>query len=808
MVHSLITLFPPTATKFDTNGLGSLGEAISCIVTEERNGSFELEMVYPTTGKHYKDIVNQSILYVKPNPVDSPQAFRIYAYSKPMDGLVTYQAAHISYDLSGYPVKPFTASSAVVAFSYLTSNPFTFWTDVATSGTIKIETPSPIRSVLGGSENSILEIFGGEYKFDNFVVRHYNHRGMNRGVVIRYGKNLIDVKQEENVSGIYTDILPYWYGEVDELPTLVTLPELTIATISESYYFRRIYPLDMSSSFQDKPFVVDLRDAANEWIKVNNPSIPSTSFDISFAQLEQVEEYENLVLLERVELCDEVTVEYPDFGISATAKVIKTVYNVMSGSYDSVTLGDVRSTLSQTIYGQEGYIKNTKDAFQSELNGAMNSLSSAFNKNLNEVKSELEQATENATNWITNGKGYVVAVKNSIGQWTEICILDNPDITKAVKVWRWNNGGLGYSSHGYNGPYALAITQDGQINADFILAGSMSASLIKTGVLNADLIKSGFLSASRIKSGTLYLGGTQYGSNIILYETRNGADVKYGEIGDFTDISAITVGNLYTKYIFDDSDFKNYFFDLSLANFPGSVGLHQNIAMSGSTAVRFYCYGGSGSGPVSSIKEEIGAYLTSGVDEDGNKILSGPYTGLIVDTGFDGMYVDKIISPNSLNIMSVSKDYGTRVLTSNTSTTSIVEDIGEGEIDDEGKCYVYFDDVFLKAAATNVEYQIFLQKEGAGDIWVSEKTNQYFVVEGTKNLKFSWNAKVKKIGEEYERLTNYQVPTIEKTDYEEIYLTDMTYLSKESVREQEDMQMNDLKDILKEKEEAIYEAIK
>ena len=90
----------------------------------------------------------------------------------------------------------------------------------------------------------------------------------------------------------------------------------------------------------------------------------------------------------------------------------------------------------------------------------------------------MQQAIENATKLISGGLGGYVIIHSSTGgnHPDEILIMDTDDINTASKVWRWNKGGLGYSSTGYNGPYALAMTQDGQIVADFITTGTMSAS--------------------------------------------------------------------------------------------------------------------------------------------------------------------------------------------------------------------------------------------------------------------------------------------------------------------------------------------
>lgn len=388
MVYPLITLYSPTETEFKTNGLGSLSEASSCSVVEVANGEFELEMVYPVTGRRYKDLVNRAIIYAKPNPIDPPQPFRIYEISRPMNGLVTFYAAHISYDLSGYPIKPFTAENAQAAMLGLKNNavvnhPFTFWTDKAVNSTFTVDTPISTRGVLGGSEGSILDTYKGEYKFDGFQVHLYTRRGEDRGVVIRYGKNLTDLKQEENFSKVYTGVLPYWKGvNEDEEDVLVELPEVFVPT-EGTYTFTNIYTMDMSSEFETQPTVEELRIRTQRYIKDNEIGTPTVSLTVSFAQLEQTEEYKHLASLERVELFDTIKVEFPEMNVSATAKVCQTNYNVLTGRYSSVTIGNVRSNISSTIINQgEEAAQIAKEEAKSAAKSAVNAQTQAdiFNK--------------------------------------------------------------------------------------------------------------------------------------------------------------------------------------------------------------------------------------------------------------------------------------------------------------------------------------------------------------------------------------------------------------------------------------------
>lgn len=463
----MIVLFESVSTEFITNGLGALPDAISCVVTEERNGEYELEMEYPITGKRYSDLLLRRIIVAKSNPYSDAQPFRIYSISKPINGVVTINAEHISYDLSGIPVSPFSSDSVVSALVKMKEAstvpcPFAFWTDKTTKATIEVTKPSSIRSLLGGVKGSILDVYGGEYEFDKYTVKLHNSRGTNRGVTIRYGKNLTDLKQEENCSVVYTGVYPFWYSEQDGLMTL----NEKIIEADGNYNFTRIYPLDLSQEWQEKPTENQLKERAKSYMVKNRIGVPKVSLDVSFVQLAQSEEYNDIAILENVYLCDTVNVEFPELGVSATAKCNKTVFNVLTNKYEKIELGDAKSNLVSTISEQSKDISNVP------------------------TKNFMEQAIENATQMITGGLGGYVVMHSSTGgkHPDEILIMDTDNINKATKVWRWNKGGLGYSGTGYMGPYATAITADGRIVADFITAGEFDGAIIKAGTICADML--------------------------------------------------------------------------------------------------------------------------------------------------------------------------------------------------------------------------------------------------------------------------------------------------------------------------------
>lgn len=346
-------LYSATETNFNHNGIGILSACVSCEVTEEANGIFELAMTYPMDGIHFDKIGDRAIIKAKADQFRDPQLFRVYAISKPMNGIVSVLAEHISYDLSGIPVKPFSSPTASTALTMLKDNavvpcPFDFWTDKETQANFKVSVPASIRSRLGGVEGSILDVYGGDYEFDNFTVKLHNSRGQNRGVSIRYGKNLTDIQQDQNCSHVATGVYPYWVDS--EGAVLVELPE-KVVNAPGTYNFVKIRTLDLSSDFETQPTVEQLRAKTETYIKNNNIGVPAVSWSVSFEQLSKSEEYKHLALLERVSLFDTVNVEFPALGVSATAKAVKLVYDVIADKVKSVTLGSVRSNIADTIAG-------------------------------------------------------------------------------------------------------------------------------------------------------------------------------------------------------------------------------------------------------------------------------------------------------------------------------------------------------------------------------------------------------------------------------------------------------------------------
>lgn len=466
-------LYDKNETNFNHNGIGFLVDTVKAVVTEERNGSYELSFQYPITGQFYTEIANGAIIKVKANETSSPQLFRIYKISKPLKGIVTYSAEHISYDLNGIPLLGLSINNTTpqIAIARAIENaglesPFKAFSDISTLNDISIKMPCSVRALLGGQTGSILDVWGGEYEFDNFNIKLHAHRGDDNGVLIEYGKNLQDLKQESNIAECYTHLMPYASyntkdessGETETVNVYLTEKVIPL-TQSENIGHNKAYIMDFSEYFGDNEEITEdkLRTKAIAYAAATELGTPKVSITVSFVQLWKTEEYKNIAPLERVKMCDTVTVRFSKLGVTAKAKIIKTVYDTLREKYESITLGDAKSSFADTVNEQQGTIGMIKNSVK---------------RGQAQAVEELKKAILNATNLITgHSGGYVVL--NPAEKPQEILILDAPNIKEAVRVWRWNSGGLGFSETGYNGKYSTAITMDGSIVADFITAGTL-----------------------------------------------------------------------------------------------------------------------------------------------------------------------------------------------------------------------------------------------------------------------------------------------------------------------------------------------
>lgn len=495
-------LYDQSEKEFTSGGLGFLADCTSFRVSEERNGIFEAEFVYPITGPKYELIQERAIVLATHDDTGIPQPFDIYARSAPIDGLVTFYAHHISYRLSNAVVMPFTAESCSDAMAQIQANlitdrddDFTFWTDKTTTGDYAKTVPSIVRTTLGGEEGSILDVYGkGDYMFDKFAVKLYANRGRDTNVEIRYGKNLVNLEHKIDRSDAYNAIVPFWLNE--ETGTLVTLPEGYVSYDDGTAYIVAI-PFSMNEYFESQPTEAELRTQAQNLLDSSDAWVPDEGFSVDFVQLWQTEEYEQYAPLQRVNLCDTVRVYYPELGVNAVRqKVVKTVYNTLLDRYDEITLNELPTTLSGMT--QQQIMTDTSN------NVTIEGMRASINLAIQLIRGGLG--------------GYIAMPADQDGLPQLIYLLDQPDIDDAVNVIRLGSDGISRSSNGVAGPFTSIISMSGAItgnltgNVFVVLSGTNLAQLLGMvlGSENVAAIKSTNPFALVDGSGSL---GYRYGGS-------------------------------------------------------------------------------------------------------------------------------------------------------------------------------------------------------------------------------------------------------------------------------------------------------
>ena len=499
--------------------VGFLPDTLTCKVTEERNGIYELTMTYPVSGPLFSELKVDRFVKAKPNDTSENQLFRIYEITKPINGIVTVNAEHVSYALSHFPISNVSVSgNATTVMNTLLTNARNNLSSahgfsVATSDITTVKEfamgVGSVRSALGGVAGSVLDTFGGEYEFDNYAIRLHKNRGEDTGVIVSYGKNLTDIKVTTSMEKCYTHLFPYYLKD----DKLILISGRRIAVTNNAGIAERVLIKDFTSFFDEGDEVTEatLLSKANAWLEDNDINTPSINVTVSFLHLWQSPEYSTVAALEKVSLCDYVTVQHSILGVDIKAQVIKTVYDSLGEKYDKIELGSAKANFADTI-------KQTSD----QLKEAINLIEGADTASLkSEITEAYTKAIEDATKAITgNSGGYVVLNPSNNPQ--ELLVMNTNSIETATKLWRWNLSGLGYSSNGYNGPYKTAITMDGKINADFITTGSLTANIIKAGVLTSVdgtaffNLETGVIQTAKanITGGTIKIGGDSYYTEI------------------------------------------------------------------------------------------------------------------------------------------------------------------------------------------------------------------------------------------------------------------------------------------------------
>ena len=438
-------LFPADAVDFTTNGIGALLDATKCEVTEERNGVYELSMTYKTSGQYYSELECDRIILAKTSESttrDTWQAFSIYSIEEGLNGTVNILAEHVSYRANYIPIKPFTAEGIQNAVAGLNNPnnqleecPFTVYSDIVNPTTrFELNEPASLRACLGGAEGSMLDRFSsrgtGEFLWDNFDIHFLTHRGSDKGEEIRYRKNLSEFTRTLDSTGIATGCLAYWTGEIetgegDEATRSIAtyMSDVQYSDIRDIYPVKKTVTINATEDFEDVPTKSQLNAYALAY--VNELSEIMESFEVDFYDPSNT-----------IRLCDTVKVICSIYNrdkliktINFSAKVIKTVWDVLTERYKKITIGDNRSDLASTLDEKS---QEATEAAVSAVNNKMVSVYQYVDSEVGEAVLAIGEQIETLDGEIDTVTGQVSTLSSTVSTHTSEIAANSQAISTKV----------------------------------------------------------------------------------------------------------------------------------------------------------------------------------------------------------------------------------------------------------------------------------------------------------------------------------------------------------------------------------------
>lgn len=457
----MINIYESTETTFTHNGLATL-QPSRCIVSEKLNGEYQLDLEHPIDAEgRWKHLAEDNLLRA-PTP-EGDDLFRIYKDIETLSRIPRVQARHLSYDLLTDLVinnAPTDATATAALQTALQGTGFTGTSDVSGLNSVRWVRKNRLACILGDEDNSIVSRWGGEAYRRQRRFDMQAQRGMDRGVSIRYRKNLTGLELERDVTSVITRVMPT--GLAEDGQTVLSLPEIYVDSPLIGNYFKpkekHIHYGDIRLGEEGYETEEDVYAALHARVMAEYDAgldKPTVSGKISFVDLSQTTEYKHYRQLERIHLGDTVHIWHADLGIDTTARIVGYTWDALLERYISLEIGQPALTISAMIKQQNQQLL----------------------QQTTQRSDALQAAIDEATGIITSpGRSYVRFLP-SLSNPAEILIMDAPDPETASNVMRFNQAGWGLSTTGINGPYATAATALG------IVADS-----ITTGLLNADKI--------------------------------------------------------------------------------------------------------------------------------------------------------------------------------------------------------------------------------------------------------------------------------------------------------------------------------
>ena len=458
-------LFEEHDINYASNGLGTLYEALRCDVFEEHNGTFDLELEYPTDGEMANDILEERQILAKPNDVDEPHAFRIYEIEKDLEsGVIFARASSVTNDLGGNLITQASVTDATpqMAFDAMTQNLieptiFNFVSDIQTRNEVQWSRINPLSAILGGEDDSMVTIWGGDIKRTNDTVYLYSRRGTDHSTTIRPGKNIESFNMVVSNKGIITKVLPYYTYTPVEIPeyemvteydgtstkqekkaaedAVIVRPEpvtvtgnVVISPNVDNYPINRYEPVDYSNNdyinelvdiyvetrmkeIEESETIIDttnlhadiqnyiiaeLNKEAEGYFVWENPGVDEPSVDIKadMIQLTDSDEWEEYKHLEHIQVSDTVDVYVAKFDIDVTVTIASVSYDSLSERVLDITAGTTRTSFTKSVAKQyDDRAKELEKYIDTLENGVYNSISKAANGKSNRFSGYTEPSS-------------------------------------------------------------------------------------------------------------------------------------------------------------------------------------------------------------------------------------------------------------------------------------------------------------------------------------------------------------------------------------------------------------------------------
>lgn len=733
---SKLILHAQKETEWNSLGYGPLNDAITPRVTRGRNAEYTLEFQYPVKGVlfEYLKVGNWVVTNAGTRAETENQRFEIQTITKPINGIVKVYAEHYRYQLlrsaikisSDYTGTPDMLLNKVLELTVPKTDFKVKPVVRLTQSTMKFSEPGKFQTAmdaLGGTAGSVLDLMGGEYVFNNNEISLPEKSGKKTEIVVAYGKNLLDIEQEDSIENTFTSIYPWAkYTPEGGKEQIITLDEVYIdGDYVNNYRTRRVEMIDFSQAGVTNKS--ELKQKAQAYVKNNKIGVPKVNIKTKFVDLAKSVQNGDLSRLEEVDLNDYITVAFNELGINVEAQIVKVVWRPDLEQFESVELGDTKTNLGEVI------LDNQPDPFDpSDLENKIDDMNNSWNDKFFDIQGDIDDFNDILNN---PGQGHVV-IYPSMKDPQEIYIMDTKNINTARQMWRWNESGLAHSSSGRNGPWTVGMTKDGRIVADLITAGTLKgiaiqgvtitgSVLISKGNQYTTEINNGKITWSRARDGviTSMFSGRSYNSQDLIYikvPAAEGFEVRNDDFGAYTDAMFGVYKNGGNTWIQGRTYELTLMPQLFNTTPSGIIYEHNRWAQYGDgKGNHFSAYGGVTLRDSSSSIQ----LLSSRVYCNGELLVTG--------------------KKNAIH----NTKYGIVTTPAYEMTESILGDMGEAETGPNNKVMVRINAIFMETIDTKENgYQVFVSPYANANVWVSERHDDYFIVESSiPNVPFVWELK-------------------------------------------------------------------